>query len=1374
MDHLLKPLVWVIRVIRRQPPTKTLAIMIKHPSASHGPPRTRIYTVVQTKPTFWVKQQSSTLIHQAASTAAPTTAAPTTAAPTTAAPTTAAPTTAAPTTAAPTTAAPTTAAPITAAPTTAAPTTAAPTTAAPTTAAITSAAPITAAPTTAAPTTAAPTTAAPTTAAPTTAAPTTAAPTTAAPITAAPTTAAPITAAPTTAAPTTAEPTTAAPTTAAPITSAPTTAAPTTAAPITAAPTTAAPITAAPTTAAPTTAEPTTAAPTTAAPITSAPTTVAHITTVPTTARPTTAASTTVAPVTAAPTTAAPITAAPTSAASATAAPTTTVSTATPSGPIGEINQPTGCGSIVSCIMPRNCTQNCQYSVQWRPSKNNTVVEFEVKRKTSSPDYYMALGFSEDLQMGHDSVAQCVTLNGVPSVHSSYNEAYKYNTNLDVQKTFGVNLLAGDYKNGVLTCKFERKVNVQLAGGSSTRKRRVPSDDGHFFDISNPYFLLIAHGTADNGTIKYHSETPDIYSAEKIDFLGGAKLYDWTTKTPPVPDTQTGINQPTGCGSIVSCIMPRNCTQNCQYSVQWRPSKNNTVVEFEVKRKTSSPNYYMALGFSEDLLMGHDSVAQCVTLNGVPSVHSSYNEAYKYNTNLDVQKTFGVNLLAGDYKNGVLTCKFERKVNVQLAGGSSTRKRRVPSDDGHFFDISNPYFLLIAHGTADNGTIKYHSETPDIYSAEKIDFLGGAKLYDWTTKTPPVPDTQTGINQPTGCGSIVSCIMPRNCTQNCQYSVQWRPSKNNTVVEFEVKRKTSSPDYYMALGFSEDLQMGHDSVAQCVTLNGVPSVHSSYNEAYKYNTNLDVQKTFGVNLLAGDYKNGVLTCKFERKVNVQLAGGSSTRKRRVPSDDGHFFDISNPYFLLIAHGTADNGTIKYHSETPDIYSAEKIDFLGGAKLYDWTTKTPPVPDTQTGEITRPSDCGKVYSCFHDGCKGGNCDFMLTWKETGDDILFSLACKRPQNAYCAIGLSKDENMGDDSVFECVANGDQVTVSSSYNKGRSNSRLEQPQFGLTGVTTSSKDGVITCTFKRKKVAPSTNRRKRRAAERSTTFFDLNDDFTLFYAYGSASEGFLMKHSVTPLVSDQVADFQAIQEIGGTSTKITLIKVHGILMVIAWMLLASFGIFSARFYKDVWPEGFEWCSQKRWFVIHRACMVTVFLLTAASFVVIFVYVKGYAEITGSNFDKSHPIIGIVVMALTLINPIMALFRPHPGTPKRPIFNVAHTLVGVAAHACSITNIFSGTALAASRTPGYVRIILWVYVGWLCVVDLVCFIYGCCTKSAKKARSAYELKTVRDGHESAVAPSQGVKSFKVLVLVVHGFVLLNLSLAVIIIVALGDRDNM
>ncbi|KAH3870730.1 hypothetical protein DPMN_033922 [Dreissena polymorpha] len=62
-----------------------------------------------------------------------------------------------------------------------------------------------------------------------------------------------------------------------------------------------------------------------------------------------------------------------------------------------------------------------------------------------------------------------------------------------------------------------------------------------------------------------------------------------------------------------------------------------------------------------------------------------------------------------------------------------------------------------------------------------------------------------------------------------------------------------------------------------------------------------------------------------------------------------------------------------------------------------TTAATTTTRNTNGTITRPSDFGKVISCFHDGCKGANCDFMLTWKETGDEILFSLACKRPQNA-----------------------------------------------------------------------------------------------------------------------------------------------------------------------------------------------------------------------------------------------------------------------------------------------------------------------------------------------------------------------------------------
>ncbi|KAH3870723.1 hypothetical protein DPMN_033915 [Dreissena polymorpha] len=133
------------------------------------------------------------------------------------------------------------------------------------------------------------------------------------------------------------------------------------------------------------------------------------------------------------------------------------------------------------------------------------------------------------------------------------------------------------------------------------------------------------------------------------------------------------------------------------------------------------------------------------------------------------------------------------------------------------------------------------------------------------------------------------------------------------------------------------------------------------------------------------------------------------------------------------------------------------------------------------------------------------------------------------------------LGDDSVFECVSNDDQVDVYLSYNSGRSNSRLDQPKFGLSDVTNSSKDGVITCNLKRTKVASSNTGRRKRAASNASTFFDLNSNFTLFYAIGSASSGILQKHSASPLVSNQIADFQSIQDIRGSSTGGNLVEAH-----------------------------------------------------------------------------------------------------------------------------------------------------------------------------------------------------------------------------------------
>ncbi|CAG5115923.1 unnamed protein product, partial [Candidula unifasciata] len=158
---------------------------------------------------------------------------------------------------------------------------------------------------------------------------------------------------------------------------------------------------------------------------------------------------------------------------------------------------------------------------------------------------------------------------------------------------------------------------------------------------------------------------------------------------------------------------------------------------------------------------------------------------------------------------------------------------------------------------------------------------------------------------------------------------------------------------------------------------------------------------------------------------------------------------------------------------------------------------------------------------------------------------------------------------------------------------------------------------------------------------------------------------------------------------------------LMITAWIFLASIGIVLARYYKPVWSGSM--CSEKVWFQLHRICMILVFCATTAGFVMIFVAIDGYSKEEGMSFLVGHPIIGIIVMILTVINPVMALFRPHPGTPRRPIFNWGHWFVGTAAHILAVVNVFFGVLLSLSDVPYYLVYILGAYVAWQIFVELL-----------------------------------------------------------------------
>lgn len=60
--------------------------------------------------------------------------------------------------------------------------------------------------------------------------------------------------------------------------------------------------------------------------------------------------------------------------------------------------------------------------------------------------------------------------------------------------------------------------------------------------------------------------------------------------------------------------------------------------------------------------------------------------------------------------------------------------------------------------------------------------------------------------------------------------------------------------------------------------------------------------------------------------------------------------------------------------------------------------------------------------------------------------------------------------------------------------------------------------------------------------------------------------------------------------------LIQAHGILMLIAWPLLASTAIFFAAYMRPALPKG-------EWFQIHRALMLVGLFVSAVAFLLIFI---------------------------------------------------------------------------------------------------------------------------------------------------------------------------
>ncbi len=317
----------------------------------------------------------------------------------------------------------------------------------------------------------------------------------------------------------------------------------------------------------------------------------------------------------------------------------------------------------------------------------------------------------------------------------------------------------------------------------------------------------------------------------------------------------------------------------------------------------------------------------------------------------------------------------------------------------------------------------------------------------------------------------------------------------------------------------------------------------------------------------------------------------------------------------------------------------------------------------------PAGCIETRDCAGYATYSTNADGRVLFNLIGEDV--------PSNAYVAFALSDDDLMAEASVMYCFADQEDLSVGRVVMAWNPQERdcipLDDPEFGLDDIEGSYVDGVLTCSFIRDQI---TDISLPDSGEVRT--FDLSQDYFFLAAYGPMDERNpdpikIFQHDIFSATSEaaNLADFATP---GSGENRLRYIKWHASLMVVAWYFLAANGIFIARYGKQQF-YGIKIWGKDVWFRIHQAFMTStwVFTLTAA---MIMVYRFQFLPLDALALDANpHAIVGWVATGFMFIQPFMSLMRCHPGDRLRPVFDYAHSLVGLSALVLGSVAIYLAT---------------------------------------------------------------------------------------------------
>ena len=251
--------------------------------------------------------------------------------------------------------------------------------------------------------------------------------------------------------------------------------------------------------------------------------------------------------------------------------------------------------------------------------------------------------------------------------------------------------------------------------------------------------------------------------------------------------------------------------------------------------------------------------------------------------------------------------------------------------------------------------------------------------------------------------------------------------------------------------------------------------------------------------------------------------------------------------------------------------------------------------------------------------------------------------------------------------------------------------------------------------------------------------------------------------------------------TQPDYTLSRAHGTVMVFSWMVFASSGVLFARYGRSIrFNKMKQILGDDIWFQVHRLSLVIAVIGTLLGFFLILGQAGGQwvdLAVDGGRLF-AHSILGGIIVCCALIQAWMALFRCHPDSPFRFIFNWVHRTTGALAFILSVPTIFLGVFILQKYHDGFVTIMsLWT--AWIVIVFII---FEIVESRRRSMSSKIGLKNDKDGvknelndeHSPPISDTKHVQApediyfntFKLIIFLLNALVAISFVIVLVVLI--------